>query len=173
MRTGLLDFATGIYEDLGSPTDITVSYISGWLYNHIGDLNIAIDQTYSGLNETISPFPSGDEQAIYQNMFNIKYYNRASLSSIGAAGTSSWTEIEDDGSRVKRVSKLDLSKSYLAMAKSANEDLATQIAAYQMNRARPQQSVGDDANYPDAPIYPSLPPRITDPNSPLERYDRF
>lgn len=146
-------FASGIYEDLGFPSGITPSYISGWLISNVGLLNVSINTEYSGISGNIySTGCSGelitglgqDEEAIYKGIYNINYYQRKLSESLNAAAYDTWVEIQDEGSRVKRVSKNDLAKSYTAQIKDSSANIQSLISMYRMNHAAPSQVVGDD-----------------------------
>lgn len=148
MYSTIGDFASGIYEDLGNPSGISTAYISGWLANNFGTLNILIHTTYSGLSGTIDPWLGDKEQGIYQELFNIKFYERAAATSLNAASYDTWIEIADDGSRVRRVSKNDLAKSFQSQKKESEARLLRLVASYNQDGANPVQVVGDDTFSP-------------------------
>lgn len=161
MNQPIGDFASGIYEDLGSPSGITPSYISGWLVNNVGLLNVAINSDYTGISgEIYSTGCTGelvtglgqDEQAIYKCIYNINYYQRKLSESLNAAAYDTWVEIQDEGSRVKRVSKNDLAKSYTAQIKDSSMNCKDLVNMYRMNHASPSQVVGDDTVEGSLPI---------------------
>lgn len=146
--------ASGIWDDINQPTAISVQYISGWLVSdaNLGKLNNAINGCYSGVSGCISPVISGDEQAIYKDIYLISYYARQAMSFLGAAGVDSWLEIRDDSSSVKRQNKNELSKSFIALQKQTQEDLRDKIFAYERNRALPavtDMGSGDEIVYTD------------------------
>jgi hypothetical protein len=128
--------ASGIWDDIGQPTAVSVSYISGWLVSapNIGKLNNAINTCYSGVSGCIDPVLSEDEQAIYKDIYLSSYYGRQATSFLGAAGVDSWLEIKDDVSSIKRQNKNEISKSFIALQKQVQEDLKDKIFAYERNR---------------------------------------
>lgn len=138
--------ASGIWDDIGQPTATSVSYISGWLVSdaNLGKLNNALNSCYSGVSGCVDPIISGDEQAIYKDIYLISYYGRQAAAFLGAAGVDTWLEIKDDVSSIKRQNKNELSKSFIALQKQTQEDLKDKIFAYERNRVNP--SVTDMGN---------------------------
>jgi vacuolar-type H+-ATPase subunit F/Vma7 len=150
----IFTLASGIWDDINQPTAISVQYISGWLVSdaNLGKLNNAVNGCYSGVSGCVDPVISGDEQAIYKDLYLISYYGRQAAAFLGAAGIDSWLEIRDDTSSVKRQNKNELSKSFIALQKQTQEDLKDKIFAYERNHALPaviNMGSGDEIVYQD------------------------
>jgi vacuolar-type H+-ATPase subunit F/Vma7 len=150
----IYNLASGIWEDIGQPTATSIQYISGWLVadSNLGKLNNAVNTCYSGVSGCVDPVISGDEQAIYKDLYLISYYGRQATAFLGAAGIDQWLEIKDDVSSIKRQNKNELSKSFIALQKQTQEDLRDKIFAYERNRAQPaviDMGSGDEIVYQD------------------------
>lgn len=140
-------FASGIYNDLmftsGSP--FSISYISGWLESHIGDLNIACQTDFNTVSGFCVPPMNYSEIAIYQNQFIIYYYQRSANNMLGASQYSTdWTTIQEADSRVTKVSRNEIAKTYRNAALDAQNQLKYEIAQYRMTKGQPSSVTGDD-----------------------------
>tara|TARA_B100002019_G_scaffold293196_1_gene319305 strand:+ start:1014 stop:1535 length:522 start_codon:yes stop_codon:yes gene_type:complete len=158
------NLATGIFKfDFDSSTgDISVGYISGWLQNNIGELNVLIHSCYSGAN----PGLGHEEQAIYRQVFLKNYYNKlgrqalmgvstsSSSSSVGTGSivTSDWTELRDGDSYIRRQAmlaspstKVTASKTYSAFAQDADYNLKDLLQRYTSYKGGPRQVAGKDS----------------------------
>lgn len=138
-------FASGIYNDLmlasGSP--FSVSYISGWLENHIGELNIACQTDFNTVSGFCVPPMDFTEISIYQNQFTIYYYQRSANNLLGASQYD-WITLAEADSRIVKVSRNELAKTYRNSALDAQNELKYQIAQYRMTKGQPSSVTGDD-----------------------------
>jgi hypothetical protein len=158
------NLATGIflYDFDGRTGDISISYISGWLQNNIGELNVLIHACYSGEN----PGLQVEEQSIYRQVFLKNHFTKlgrqalmgvsssSSSSSTGAGSivTSDWTELRDGDSYIRRQAMLaspstrvTASKTYAAFAQDADYNLKDLLQRYTSYRGGPRQVGGKDA----------------------------
>ena len=159
------NMATGIFTyDFNSDRDEgTVCYISGWLQNNVGELNVLINTCFSGAR----PGFGLEEEAIYRQIFLKNHYARSSRnalrgissssSSSSSSGTSElvmsdWTELRDGDSVIKRVAttaspatKADTSRVYKSFADSANTELKDLVYKYNLYHSAPRQVAGKDA----------------------------
>jgi hypothetical protein len=159
------NLATGIFKyDFDSNTgSISMDYISGWLQNNIGELNVLIHTSYSGEN----PGLSLEEQTIFRQVFLKSYYsklgrqalmgvNTSSSSSIssgsGSIVTSDWTELRDGDSVIRRqamlaspATKVTASRTYSSYAHEADLSLKDLLQRYTMHKGVPRQVAGKDA----------------------------
>lgn len=133
--------ASGTWEELGEPTNVSVSYISGWYVadSNIGKLNSVINTCYSGVSGCIDPAISGDEQAIYKEIYKINYYGRQIASMLNSANSAAgaWTELKDNTSSIRRANKNDLAKTFLQLQKDSREALKDLATQYNLNRTNP------------------------------------
>jgi len=158
------NMATGIFlYDFDSNRDEgTVCYISGWLQNNVGELNVLINTCFSGAN----PGFGLEEEAIYRQVFLKNHYARASRnalrgisssSSSSSSGTSElvmsdWTELRDGDSLIKRVAttatpatKADTSRVYKSFADTSIAELKDLVYKYNLYHSSPRQVAGKDS----------------------------
>ena len=138
-------FASGIYENLGNPSNTSVAFISGWLGSNIGQLNISIESAYTSIPASgiILPALGVDEVSVYEQMFNQKFYTQAANSNLGASAYD-WSEITEEGSTVRRVSKNEIAKTYLSLAKESKDQVIKLTHLYRKNKAKPVSVTGND-----------------------------
>ena len=138
-------FASGIYNNLGQPSGngISVSSISGWLGTNVGQLNISIETKYYNRSGILVPPLSPDEISVYEKMYDYKYYTQMVQNNLGASAYD-WSEITEEGSTVRRVSKNEIAKTYMQLAKDSKETLKDLVATYKRNKAKPRSVTGDD-----------------------------
>ena len=135
------------------------SYISGWLRNNMGELNVLIHTTYGGPN----PGLGDEEQSIYRNLFLRDYYKKlgrqallgvtyVSTSSSNEMVTSDWTELRDGDSVIRRKAmmaspseKITTSRQYSQLSKEADEELQKLLYKYNIDKSGPRQVAGKDA----------------------------
>lgn len=136
---------------------IRPEYISGWLDNNIGELNVLIHKCYEGDN----PGLGNEEQAIYRQLFLKSFYGklaRKTLMGVSVTETipvegstynstmSDWIELREGDSYIKRQvttaspsTKVSASKQYSSYAQEAELTLKDLIFKYNNNIAFPRQ----------------------------------
>jgi len=77
-------------------------------------------------------------------MYLIHFYDIKLRGSLGAAETDTVVEIETDGTRVRKVNKIQQSQTYSSAKKAEIEELNRVVQSYRMGGASPLQVVGDD-----------------------------
>jgi hypothetical protein len=85
-----------------------------------------------------------EEAAILKKMYVVHYYDKQIRSTVGAASTDPVVEVASDGSRVRKINKNELSKTYLALKKEEYSELADLINSYKLRKSTPVQVAGDD-----------------------------
>ena len=85
-----------------------------------------------------------EEAAILKKMYVVHYYDKQIRSTVGAASTDPVVEVASDGSRVRKINKNELSKTYLALKKEEYSELTDLINAYKLRKTSPLQVAGDD-----------------------------
>lgn len=133
----ILALSSGIYQDLGSPSNISVGYISGYLTSsgNLGDLNnkLSVRFGWTGSSPCIVSFDTNqpmdsDEQSIYALVFKDQFYQQASSNAL--AGTAQWTKLVEGDSSISRDGAAAISKAYQSMAEANLKRLRLAIQDY-------------------------------------------
>ena len=85
-----------------------------------------------------------EEASILKKMYIVHYYDQQIRSTVGAASTDPIIEVASDGSRVRKINKNELSKTYIALKKEEYSELIDLINAYKLRKSSPVQVAGDD-----------------------------
>lgn len=131
-------WATGIWTDLGSVSNISALTISGFAVqpNTLGQLSIKITECYSGVGTggyfyDASPDLTVNELALIEGMFLINWYNQLAFSTMGAGGSSiPWRRIREGDESIDRESAANIGEQYREMAKDAKAQLDLLTNAY-------------------------------------------
>lgn len=148
----LMPWASGVWLDLGGPSNTTTSTISGYAVqpSTIGRLNDYLTTCFTGSgyagtgtsNFQIGPWISPTELAIVQAMYLVSYYSNLAQASMGVGGNSiPWTALAEGDSRISRVNAANLGKEYREMSKTAFEQLNYLANAYRNGSAGVPRSV--------------------------------
>lgn len=162
------NLASGIYKyDFDEDSSlVNPDFVSGWLHNNMGELNILTHSCYSGEN----PGMGDQEQSIYRQIFLRNFYRKlgrkilmgvsaspqsytSSTSSSSTIVTSDWTELRDGDSTIRRRAllaspseKVTASKEYGNYSKEADEELKRLLYKYNTTLGGPRQVAGKDAS---------------------------
>jgi len=161
------NLASGIYKyDFDEDQSlVNPSYLSGWLENNIGELNVLIHSCYSGQN----PGLGDQEQSIYRQIFLRDFYGKlgrkilmglsasnpsnSTSSSSSSVVTSDWTELRDGDSVIRRRAllaspseKVGASKEYAIYSKEADDTLKDLLYKYNTTLGGPRQIAGKDSS---------------------------
>lgn len=138
-----LDLATGIYQSLGSPPALSVTFISGWLLDsgNLGDLNNKLCTSFyvsgdGGITDGGGGF-AGEEAAIYTLIYKGDYYEGAALGAL-AGGNSFWVTMSEGDTRIVRTDVTKIAAAYLAMNAQSTKLLRLAIHDYQLRLTVPQ-----------------------------------
>jgi len=169
----VVTIADEIYRELSEPTTISIPAISYWIRSNVGALNNRINTTFkittssyelnasiknSGYEPEVFNEASGaiglgnpqiteiqtEEASILKKMYNVHYYDQQIRTTVGAASSDPIVEVASDGSRVRKINKNELSKTYLSLKKEEYNELNDLINAYKLRKASPVQVAGDD-----------------------------
>lgn len=132
----IAEFAHEIYENLGSPTDITEELIETWLTNSTGNLNTKLNLSISAVDGSFVPELSDKEKAIYQKIFEIYYLGLQINRNLGASAYD-WSELTEADSTIRRVSKNELAKTYRGLQNDARIELVDMINKYRFDKSMP------------------------------------
>lgn len=132
--TSITDLATSIWNDLGQPSSISVSYIQSRLVSNssLGQLNNLTQTCFSGISGSITPALSPDEQAIYAALYVRDYYT-TKLSQVMNGYDTSFTRLTEGDSTIVRSSVSEMGKVYKDMQRQLNDQLQYLVSAYRTN----------------------------------------
>jgi hypothetical protein len=151
-------FISNLYDQLDNPDDYTFARLSGWFLDasNIGQLNNLIGSDYSPtgfVNSSgkitgyaIVPEIGLNELGIYKLLFNYKYYNSLARTSLASSSTAAgdWVTLEEGDSKITRLNKNEISKTYRGLAQDAKQELDKAVKMYLKYGAISQQIAGDD-----------------------------
>ncbi len=151
--------ATGIWENLGSPTNVSAQYITAWLTQsgNISRLNNALGLcVYTSGSENCLVGMDDDALAIYSQLYQLQYYQGSQtslLTSVVVAGAGSsvttWTEVREADSTVRREGPSAFLRVYTQMIKDLNAQLRLSIGDYKRNHTSPASvDMASLASYP-------------------------
>jgi len=138
----IVDYGTEAYEFSGSfvsPENEPQAF---------NEASGALGLSLSGDNGTAS-LPAivsiqAEEASILKKMYIVHYYDQQIRTTVGAASSDPVVEVASDGSRVRKINKNELSKTYLSLKKEEYGELINLINAYKLRKASPVQVAGDD-----------------------------
>lgn len=85
-----------------------------------------------------------EEASILKKMYVVHYYDQQIRATVGAASSDPVVEVASDGSRVRKINKNELSKTYISLKKEEYSELTDLINAYKLRKSSPVQVAGDD-----------------------------
>ena len=138
----IVDYGPNAYEFSGSFAN--ASYEPQAFNEGTGALGLG-----SKRNDGISSNPvivtiQPEEASILKKMYIVHYYDQQIRSTVGAASTDPVVEVASDGSRVRKINKNELSKTYISLKKEEYSELTDLINAFKLRKASPVQVAGDD-----------------------------
>ena len=147
------NLATSIYHsefdsESGSPS---VTAISGWLENNLGQLNNALYTSFSGVAGDVSGL-NLEEQSIYKEMYLYHYYTKQTRNTIrGIANDTNGNivSVRDGDNAITFVNKNEVSKVYKSLARDSYDALGTLVGNYNRYQASPRQVGGIEAGTSD------------------------
>jgi hypothetical protein len=77
-------------------------------------------------------------------MYNVHYYDQQLRSTLGAASNDPVIEVVSDGSKVRKINKNELSKTYTTLKKQEYGEMIDMVNAYKLRLSAPVQVAGDD-----------------------------
>lgn len=148
-------WAQGVFSDMGSPANTSVSTISGYAVqpSTLGKLNNLAMTCFSGSGYAgtgtssyqIGPYISNAELSLVAQMYLVSYYNNLAQASMGLGGNGiPWTRLRESDSSIERANPANLGKEYREMSRVAAEQLWALVSAY---RGSQGGSVGRDVEY--------------------------
>lgn len=120
----LTDLSQSIWNDLGQPTDMPVSYIQSKLISNafLGDLNLLTTNCHVVVSGDIVPALDINEQALYALMYERDFYT-AKFNGLANGTDIAWTVIRDGDSTISRSSTVDMMRVYRDMQGQLNRQV--------------------------------------------------
>lgn len=133
------------YADTELAREREIVAISGWLNANEGLLNVLIYTQYSGGN----PGMQLEEQEIFKQLYLSKYYRKSSRDVLRVITTDAmdWTRLSEGDTTIQRTNKNETAKTYISLAKEADERIKDLVYSYNLYQARPLQVAGADGGY--------------------------
>ena len=165
----VVDIANEIFQELDAPTTLSIPAIAFWVRSNVGDLNNYINEHFIINDKTleIEKDESGktveigeEEKSILKKMYYVHYYAVLLRTTLGAAASDSVVEIQTDDTRVRKINKNELSKTYSFRKKQESDELRELISAYKSRQSAPRQVAGNDTvegQYPNKKHYRNEP----------------
>ena len=122
--------------------------ISGWLGANIGQLNILLNTSFSGVSGEVIGLGL-EEQDIYKEMYLSHYYTKQTRNTIrGIANDTNGNiiSVRDGDNAITFVNKNEVSKVYKTLAQDANNALGSLVSKYNIYQASPRQVGGIEAS---------------------------
>lgn len=141
----ILTIAQNTYDELDSPTDVSVTSIASWMRNNLGRLNTAINTLFV-LNQDLSISPDIDLEAqnILTKMYLVRYYDKQIRSNLGASAIDPVRRVSSDGFTVEKLVTSDFAKIWNESKKTLIKDLDKAIRDYRVNNSQTVQVAGND-----------------------------
>jgi len=149
----VVDIADELFNELGGPSTLSLPAIAYWLRTNIGTLSNYLNEEFS-LNSTSLDIEKTvdeekvqideDEKDILKKMYHIHYYDILLRNTLAAAGTDSVVEIQSDDTRVRRINKNELTKTYISLKRTEQQELTKLTNGYKLKKSQPLQIAGDD-----------------------------
>ena len=138
----IVDYGAEAYEFSGS--FVSPQYEPQAFNEASGALGLSL----SGDNGTAS-LPAivsiqAEESSILKKMYIVHYYDQQIRTTVGAASSDPVVEVASDGSRVRKINKNELSKTYLSLKREEYSELTDLINSYKLRKSSPVQVAGDD-----------------------------
>jgi hypothetical protein len=138
----IVDYGTEAYEFSGS--FVSPQYEPQVFNEATGALGLSANG-----NDGVASAPAivsiqPEEASILKKMYIVHYYDQQIRATVGAASSDPVVEVASDGSRVRKINKNELSKTYLSLKKEEYSELTDLINAYKLRKSSPVQVAGDD-----------------------------
>ena len=154
MANVLEDLASGIVTtEFDSDTGIaTVSNVSGWLYENLGQVNTYLYTDFSG-EAASGTYGDMDIEAqnILKELYLSNYYNKQARNALRGIVDSNVSgdnilSLRDGESSVTFINRNEVSKVYKSMANDCMEKITQLAAQYNIYQAQPRQLGGLDGS---------------------------
>ena len=141
--------ASGIYytefDNLTGASQISgeIQSISGWLQENIGLLNSLINTSFSGEN----PDWLLEEPNIYSQVYLANFYKKKSRDTLrGIDESADFITLREGDTVITRTNKNEIAKTYLSLAKEAEDTIKNLVYKYNVYNSSPIQVAGRDGD---------------------------
>ena len=154
MPNVLEDLASGIVvtEFDGDTGIATVSNVSGWLFENLGQLNTYLYTDFTG-SQASGTYGEMDIEAqnILKELYLKNYYTKEARNALRGIVNSSVSgdnvlSLRDGESAVTFVNRNEVAKVYRGLASDSTENLKRLVAQYNIYQAQPRQLGGIDGS---------------------------
>lgn len=137
--------AQEIYEELGEPSDLSISAIAAWVRRNIGGLGNLINTEFQVNSTTleINPNLNDAQKYIFKKMYSVYFFDLR-IKSTGSLASTDFITIKDDIGSVQKANKNEILKSYISVRKQEYDELQDFVNKYELNEVTPLQVAGDD-----------------------------
>lgn len=134
----ITDTATNIWNDLGQPTDISVSYIQTKLVSNsfLGKLNVLLGTCYTIVSGDIIPALGTDETAIYSALYQADFWTRK-VAQLAAGLDPSPLSLADGDSRIVFTDVVNKMRLYRDMQKQLTDEVNRLATTYRIDGTSP------------------------------------
>jgi len=139
-------------NEFDSDTDMaTLTQISGWFENNVGELNTLLFTSFSGRGEAgqdthvFHPTMGLEESGIYKKLYLKHFYQKKARNVLkGIDSSVDFVTLREGDSMITRTNKNEIAKVYRGFAKDATEELEKAVYAYNFYQAAPRQVAGGE-----------------------------
>ena len=138
----IVDYGADAYEFSGS--FVSSQYEPQAFNEATGALGLSVDSNNGTASTPAIVSIQPEEASILKKMYIVHYYDQQIRATVGAASSDPVVEVASDGSRVRKINKNELSKTYLSLKREEYAELKDLINSYKLRKASPVQVAGDD-----------------------------
>ena len=133
----IFTLSSGLWEEIGSPTSVSVSFISGKLVSEsfLGQLGSLTYKCYSSVSGCVEPPLDNGEQGIYSLLYLGDYYKKQVTSYIGAAGVKRVLSVAEGDSRISFSNQNSEAQTIKALAKDYHDQAKEMADLYNRGQA--------------------------------------
>ena len=154
MPNVLEDLASGIVvtEFDGDTGIATVSNVSGWLYENLGQVNTYLYTDFNGEGATgLYGEMDVEAQSVLKELYLCNYYNKEARNALRGIVSSNVSgdnvlSLRDGESSVTFINRNEVSKVYRGLASDCMEKVTRLAAQYNIYQAQPRQLGGIDGS---------------------------
>ncbi len=150
MNISVTDLANLIWQDALNQTSlVSIPEIAYWIRaNGLGKLNNLIFTFFDVDPDTLEITPADsfglNEAAILVQLYMLKFFQFQVSNFLGAVGISDIVEYSENGMTIRKLDRVRISQTWLALLKQAKEDLKDLLTGYKISKASPRSISGEE-----------------------------